>query len=68
MDFKGVNDNYWVLTIYDSSDSIISQEVLETEDENVATNLAYKITEGTVEYDEGWDWSMMKVSWWNETI
>jgi hypothetical protein len=68
MDFKGVNDSYWVLTIYDSSDSIISQEVLETEDKNVATDLAYKITEGTVEYDEGWDWSMMKVSWWNETI
>tara|TARA_R110000822_G_scaffold89258_5_gene206831 strand:- start:629 stop:1027 length:399 start_codon:yes stop_codon:yes gene_type:complete len=54
---------YWVLTIYNGDDDIISQEVIENKDEGIATNMAYVITEGSVEH---WDWTLKRETFWEK--
>jgi hypothetical protein len=55
------NENVWVLTVYDEDDNVVDTHEIVSEDE--PTSQAFKYVENEVPgYRDGWDWSLMRKS------
>ena len=54
------SQNVWVLTVYDEDDNTVDTHEIVSEEE--PTSQAFKYVENLPNYRDGWDWSLMKKS------
>jgi len=57
--------NGWVLTIYNDEDEIKHQEFFNQMEERHASKCAERFVDKYTDYDDGWDWTLMPTSFWD---
>lgn len=58
--------NDWILTIYNDEEEIVHQESIDNRTEYEAQREAENFVNGYTEYDDGWDWTLMPKSFWDD--
>ena len=61
-----MENNNWVLTIYNEENDIKHQEFFNEMEEQRASKNAEVFVDRYTDYDDGWDWSLMPESFWDK--